>query len=162
MSDVTPNMKPFGLCPCSAQCGLEGPFQSRQYKDGSHHVRRCPCKQCIGRRSKRTGGKAQRTARKLLAVPVTSSIRTGHEEFDGGLVRFECKSGAQVRPMITAFTKAEKQSEASRSIGDTRPTVIMALLRPEGKEAIMSVRIRSDDEMRAFAATLATQVGVMP
>jgi hypothetical protein len=63
--------------------------------------------------------------------------------------------------MITAFAKAEKQSEAARAIGDTRPTVIMALLPPEGKEAIMSVRIRNDDEMRAFAAALATQVGVM-
>jgi hypothetical protein len=91
---------------------------------------------------------------------VTSSIQTGHEEFAGGLLRFECKSGVQVRPMITAFAQAEKQSEAARPIGDTRPTVIMALLHPEGKEAIMSVRIRNVVEMRAFAAALAEQVGL--
>ena len=93
---------------------------------------------------------------------MTSSIHTGHEEFAGGLVRFECKSGAQVGPMITAFTKAEKQSETARAIGYTRPTVVMALLQPEGKEAIVSFRVRSGDDMRVTVAAMAMQLGLLP
>jgi hypothetical protein len=148
---------------CPDGCGAFG-LLAKPFKDGTQHVRGCArsgCKQCRGRASKRTGGKAQRTAGKLLAVPVTSSIRTGHEEFAGGLVRFESKSGAQIRPMVTAFTKAERQSEAARAIGDTRPTVVMALLQPEGKEAIVSFRVRSDDDMRATVAALAIQLGLI-
>jgi hypothetical protein len=160
VSEVEPNFKPFGPCPCS--CGVEGPLQSRQYKDGTQHVRRCPCRQCIGRRSKRTGGKAQRTARKLLAVPVTNGIKTGHEEHAGGLVRFEAKSGAQIRPLVTAFTKAEMQSEAARAIGDTRPTVVMALLQPEGKEAIVAFRASHALQMRETVAAMAMQLGLLP
>jgi hypothetical protein len=159
VSEVTPNFKPFGLCSCG--CEVEGPLQTRQYKDGSLHVRRCPCKQCMGRRSKRTGGKAQRTAKKLLAVPTTSTIHTGHEEFAGGLVRFECKSGAQIRPMVTAFSKAEAQSEAARAIGDTRPTVVMALLQPEGQEAIIAFRARNAGQMKETIAALAIQLGLI-
>jgi hypothetical protein len=162
VSEVESRLKEKIDCPCG--CSAFG-LLAKPFKDGTAHVRGCArsgCKQCRGRASKRTGGKAQRTARKLLAVPVVSSIRTGHEEFDGGLVRFECKSGAQVGPMITAFSKAEKQSEAARAHGDTRPTVVMALLQPEGKEAIVSFRVRGDDEMRATVAALATQLGLMP
>jgi hypothetical protein len=116
----------------------------------------------MGRRSKRTGGKAQRTARKLLAVPVTNGIKTGHEEHAGGLVRFEAKSGAQIRPLVTAFTKAEKQSEAARAIGDTRPTVVMALLQPEGKEAIVAFRASNALQMRETVYALAVQMGLLP
>jgi hypothetical protein len=91
----------------------------------------------------------------------TSSIRTGHEEFDGGLFRFESKSGAQIRPLATAFTKAEKQSESARAHGDVRPTVATALLHPEGKEAIVSFRVRGFDDMRATVAALAIQLGLV-
>jgi hypothetical protein len=63
--------------------------------------------------------------------------------------------------MITAFTNAERQSEAARAIGDTRPTVIMSLLQPEGKEAIVSFRVRGDDDMRATVAALATELGLL-
>jgi hypothetical protein len=161
VSEVEPRFKEKIDCPDG--CGLFG-VPAKPFKDGTVHVRGCArsgCKQCRGRASKRTGGKAQRTARKLLAVPVTSSIRTGHEEFDGGLVRFECKSGAQIRPLVTAFTKAEKQSEAARAVGDTRPTVVMALLQPEGKEAIVSFRVRNDDDMRSTVAAMAMQLGLI-
>jgi hypothetical protein len=149
---------------CPDGCGAFG-LLAKPFKDGTQHVRGCArsgCKQCRGRASKRTGGKAQRTAVKLLALPATSSIRTGHEEHLGGSLRVEVKSGAQVGPMIRAFTKAEKQSEAARAIGDTRPTVVMALLHPEGKEAIVSFRVRSDDDMRATVAALANQLGLLP
>jgi hypothetical protein len=148
---------------CRCGCPAFG-LLAKPFKDGTQHVRGCArsgCKQCRGRASKRTGGKAQRTAGKLLAVPVTSSIRTGHEEHQGGTVRFEVKSGAQIRPAVTAFTKAEKQSEAARAIGDNRPTVVMALLQPEGKEAIVSFRVRNDDDMRSTVAALALQLGVV-
>jgi hypothetical protein len=97
-----------------------------------------------------------------LAVPVVSTIYTGHEEHASGLVRFEAKSGAQIRPLVTAFTKAEAQSEAARAVGDTRPTVVMALLQPEGKEAIVAFRARSEDQMRVTVAALATQLGILP
>jgi len=154
-------LKDKQACPCG--CGAFG-LLALPFSDGTQHVRGCArggCKRCRGRASKRTGGKAQRTARKLLAVPVTSSIRTGHEEFAGGLVRFEAKSGAQIRPLVTAFTKAERQSEAARAIGDSWPTVVMALLHAEGKEAIVSFRARNDDDMRATVAALATQLGLI-
>ena len=105
---VPPGGDRFGLPRSRAgNAGRSSPSSRAERADGRPYG---GCQQCRGRASKRTGGKAQRTARKLLAVPVTSSIHTGHEEFAGGLVRFECKSGAQVGPLITAFTKAEKQS----------------------------------------------------
>jgi hypothetical protein len=120
------------ICGCGAFGLLAVPF-----RDGTQHVRGCArsgCKQCRGRASKRTGGKAQRTAKKLLAVPTTSSIHTGHEEFAGGLVRFECKSGAQIRPMVTAFSKAEAQSEVARAIGDTRRPSSWRSYNPRGRK----------------------------
>jgi hypothetical protein len=148
-------------CPCG--CGAFG-LLSKPFKNGIQHVRGCArsgCKQCRGRASKRTGGKAQRTAKKLLAVPATSSIHTGHEEHAGGLVRFEAKSGAQIRPLVTAFTKADKQSEAARAIGDARPTVVMALLQPEGKEAIVAFRASNALQMRETVAAMAMQMGLI-
>jgi hypothetical protein len=43
----------------------------------------------------------------------------------------------------------------------TRPTVVMALLQPEGKEAIVSFRVRRDDDMRATVAAMAMQLGLI-
>lgn len=161
MSDVTPNFKERIACPCG--CGLEG-RPLTPFSDGVRHVAGCintGCRRCRGRNSKRKGGVAQRRAQKLLAVPKSSSLSTGHEEFAGGLVRFEIKSGAQVRPLRTAFGKAEAQSEAARALGDNRPFVMGSLAEANGKEMIVAFRVRNEDDMRATVAALAMQLGLI-
>jgi hypothetical protein len=54
----------------------------------------------------------------------------GHEENLRGPFRIEVKAGAQVKAVATKFLAAEKQSEASRPIGDNRPFVFVAM--PDG------------------------------
>jgi hypothetical protein len=171
---------------CPDNCGLFGTLK-KPFKDGVRHVRGCKCKQCGGRRVKSTGAISQRADRRMLKIPYISSIRTGHEEYDGGTVLRESKSGKQVKPLHTAFTKAEKraldlwaaevdikelgplltaylkaetQSNASRRIGDTRPFLMMARLQPEGKEAIVTFRAKDDQAFRDMVAALAKQLGL--
>lgn len=96
----------------------------------------------------------------MLNAPYASSLRTGHEEHHGGLLRWESKSGAQVRPMFTAFEKAEKQAEANRSFGDNRPFVMTARVQPHSKEAIMTFRVRNNDDLKTIVAALAEQLGL--
>lgn len=159
--DVETHFKVKIDCPCGC---LAFGILKKPFSDGSQHVAGCDkkvCARCRGRISKRSGSKAQRTASKMLAVPRTSSIQTGHEEHAQGLVRFEAKSGAQVKALVTSHTNAEAQSEAARAHGDNRPVIVMSLLHPTGKEAIVSFRARNDDEFRMTVAALAMQLGLI-
>jgi hypothetical protein len=159
--DVTPNFKTLAVCPCTDErCPREGTPLTRTYKDGTTHIRRCPCRQCLGRKSKRTGGLAQRTAAKRLGL-TTSSIKTGHEESYIGGLRIEVKSGRQIGPLVTAFEKGEAQSEAQRPLGDNRPFVYAAVPEPNGKTVIYAFRTRDQDELRTVIAAFAEQLGLM-
>ena len=65
----------------------------------------------------------------------------GNEETWKSPVRVECKAGAQVRPVETKFVLAEKQSEASRAVGDVRPFVFVAVPDGWGKDGIFACRL---------------------
>lgn len=157
--DVQVYLKPFGECPCG--CGKSNKYQRRPYSDGSVHVIGCsPCKQCQGRRSKRTGGKAQRASRKRHGIG-TSSIATGHEEYEASPIRREAKSGAQVKPLATAFRKARAQSDLSRALGDNRPFVLDATPEPEGKETITAFAHRSREDYINAVYALAILAGII-
>lgn len=121
--DVTPNLKTnVGECGCG--CGLEGFLRARPWRDGVVCVKRgCVCRRCLGRRNREKGDSKARQARKALAIP---GANTRHEEHLGGLIRWEAKAGAQVKPMWTAFLRAEAQSELARALGDNRPFVMTA------------------------------------
>jgi hypothetical protein len=107
------------------------------------HLRGCDCKPCVGRRSRARGMKKQRTARKLMKVPNPRfSSQNSNEEAWQGAVRCEVKSGANdTNPIATRFLAAERQSEASRAIGDTRPFVHIAMPPGFGSEGIVSFRL---------------------
>ncbi len=158
--DVTPNLKPFGICPCGLDsCGLEGKLK-KAFSDGVSHVVGCPCRRCMGRRSKSTGGKAQRTAVKRMGMAY-STIATGHEENLTGFVRLEAKSGGIVRPLKTAFDKAKAQSDASRPVGDNRPFVFAGIPEPEGKRVIYAFECRSEEELLNTIAAFAQQLHLL-
>lgn len=161
MKEVEPRFKPVGLCPCNHKeqgCGLEGPVQQRKYSDGTQHVRKCPCRQCLGRRSKKSGGRAQSKAATALGVPILNSMRPGHEEQYGGTIRMEAKSGSQVKAVWTAYLKAEAQSELARPVGDTRPFVMSARVSPTGKDGLLVIR---ESHLNATVYALAVQLGMI-
>lgn len=87
--------------------------------------------------------KKQRVARKAMKVPNPRfASQNSNEEAWAGAVRCEVKSGANdTNPIATRFLAAEKQSEASRAIGDTRPFVHIAMPPNMGSEGIVSFRL---------------------
>jgi hypothetical protein len=116
-------MKPDPVA-CGCGCGTVGPLRARPWRDGVVCVKRgCVCPRCRGKRSRKKGDDKARQARKALGIP---GANTRHEEHLGGGVRWEAKAGAQVRPMWTAFLRAEAQSEAARPVGDNRRFVMTA------------------------------------
>jgi hypothetical protein len=76
----------------------------------------------------------------------------------GGTVRLEVKSGAIVRPMFTAYLKAEAQSEASRSRGDVRPFVMAARVNPQGNDGLIVLR---ESKLTETVYALAVQLGLI-
>ena len=121
--DVTPDFKTnVGNCECG--CGEYGTLKRPWRSNGKRCVaRKCQCKQCTGKVSRTKGDTKAREARTALGIP---GANTRHEEHLGGLIRWEAKTGAQVKPMWTAFLKAETQSEQQRPFGDHRPFVMTA------------------------------------
>jgi hypothetical protein len=140
-------MKEQGPCECGVEsCDLWGTLK-RENRAGKRCVRGCRCKSCIGKANKRKGQRKQAKAVTALGIP-RSSIHPGHEEFLGGAVRVEVKSGAQVKPAVTAYLKCEAQSEAARPIGDHRPFVAVAM--PDGSsDGIAMVRLSNLHEFVA-------------
>jgi hypothetical protein len=114
-------LKDKGDCACG--CGLFG--TPRKRPEG--HVRGCTCARCRGQRNRAKGDAKARKARKALGI---AGANTRHEELWGGAMRVEVKAGAQVRPVFTAFLRAESQSEQHRPMGDPRPFALIAM--PDG------------------------------
>lgn len=92
-----------------------------------------PCNSCRGARSRRSGMKKQREARKAFEVltgvdAARFAGQLGNEEAWTGLpIRVEVKSGSQVGPVWTKYALAEAQAEAARAIGDARPFAFVAM-----------------------------------
>jgi hypothetical protein len=105
-----------------------------------------------------SGLEAHRRAAKRLGVPLVGSLRPGNEEDYQGMLRMESKSGAIVRPLFTAYLKAEAQSESARPIGDVRPFVLTARLKPEGKDGLVVLR---ESKLEETVYALACQLGLI-
>jgi hypothetical protein len=153
---VTSNLKAnVGDCGCG--CGAYGTLKKPWRSNNVRCVaRKCSCRQCVGRNSKKSGGSKQSKAFTFLGVP-RSSFHPGHEEHIGGLVRAEVKSGGQVGPLWTRYKAAEAQSEAARPFGDHRPFVFVAM--PEGVSYGLVV-VRTD-RLAETVAALAEQLGMI-
>lgn len=96
--------------------------------DDAACTRAKPCVRCRGARSRRSGLTKQRQARKALErVTGVQAARfaalTGNEESWRLPIRVEVKSGAYAGPVWTKYAASEAQSDASKSVGDTRPFV---------------------------------------
>lgn len=142
-----------GYCGCADRCDKFGTL-GRPDRNGARHVRGCPCRVCLGRRSKRKGQRKQSKAVTALGIP-RSSLHPGHEEHLGGTVRIEVKAGAQVKPVMTRFLAAEMQSEAHRPYGDHRPFAFLAM--PDGtSDGLVVVRL---SKVHEFASAVAEQWG---
>ncbi len=154
MTEHWSNLKP-GPQACGCGCELVGNLRARPWRDGVLCVKHgCKCHRCGGRRSRSKGDGKALVGRKALHIP---GANTRHEEHLGGLVRWEAKAGAQVKPMWTAFLKAEIQSESARPFGDNRPFVMTAA--PDGsKDQLFSCRLSSLPDV---VAALAEQMGIM-
>ena len=148
MSEVFPNFKDNqGECECG--CGAYGTLKKPWRSNGKRCVaRKCPCRQCLGKTSRKKGDDKARIARKALGI---SGANTRHEELWGGQVRSEMKAGAQVKPAVTAFTRMEAQSEAQRPFGDNRPFVGVAM--PDGSnDGVFMCRLSALPEVIAAIA----------
>lgn len=106
-------------------------------RDGRRRVRGCDDPAARGKRNRAKGdAKARRARRKMGIVGVNSR----HEEHLGGPFRVEFKAGKQVQSLWARFLAAEAQSNAERSIGDTRPFAFGAM--PDGTtEGVVAVRL---------------------
>jgi hypothetical protein len=93
-------------------------------------------------------------------VKKIGSMYAGHEEHYDGETRIEVKTGAQIRPLVTAFDKHKAQSEASRPIGDVRPFVLHVRPMPNGTRQLTTFESNSDDEYRQTLYAMCVQAGV--
>lgn len=127
-------------CPCG--CLAIGSLRKKQMKDGKCHVRGCACIRCRNARNRAGGHTAQNTARKLLGVPQARyrGQEANEEQWRDEHWRHEVKSGNQVAPAATAFFKAEKQADASKAIGDTRPVAVTFMASKYGGEGVTAFR----------------------
>ena len=96
----------------------------RPARDGKRRVKGCGDPVARGKRNRAKGDSKARRARKILGI---AGANTRHEELWGGAFRVEIKAGAQVSPIATRFNLARTQSEQSRSIGDPRPFIMVAM-----------------------------------
>lgn len=144
-------LKPKDYCGCKADCGRFGTL-GKPDREGRRHVKDCDpsvCSVCKGRDSKRSGGRRQARAARKIGYP-TSTLKPSNEEWFGGFVRFEVKSGAQVGPVWTRYLGAEAQSEAQRPFGDNRPFVFLAS--PDDGDGLVVFRLsKLDDVVIALA-----------
>lgn len=114
----------------------------RPARDGKRRVKGCGDPVARGKRNRAKGDSKARRARKMLGI---AGANTRHEELWGGVVRVEMKAGAQVSPIVTRYRNAEQQSEQSRSLGDIRPFVLVAM--PDGESdglAVMRLSVLAD------------------
>lgn len=116
MTDHVNFLKP-GPVECSCGCQVVGSPK----KDG-HIKRLCRCPRCIGGQNRRRGIKRQREFQKAAGIK-QAAFRgaNGNEESWRDHFRWEHKDGAQVRPVVTAYDKCKRQSDANLAIGDPRP-----------------------------------------
>lgn len=105
-------------------------------------LRTAPCRSCLGRRNRRQGLRKQRAVRKGLGIPSARfAARNSDEENWSGALRVEAKSGQQVVAMAARYLAAERQSEASRAIGDVRPFVFCAMPTQWGGDGLFVCRL---------------------
>lgn len=116
------------------RCNVEGCPRfgalGRPGRDGKRRIKGCGDPVARGKRNRTKGDSKARRARKKLGLSATGNAGTRHEEHWGGLFRVEVKAGAQVGPIATRFANAKAQSEASKSLGDIRPFLMIAM--PDG------------------------------
>lgn len=152
---VPPNFKADYVGDCGCGCGASGVLRVKPWRsNGVRCVKRgCPCRQCLGKRSKQMGARRQSKAATALGVPRTA-LRPGHEEHMGGAVRIEVKAGAQAIPVWTRFLAAEAQSEAARARGDNRPFVACFEPRDSSDGLVVFRRSKLDETVAALAENL--------
>ncbi len=102
----------------------------RAGRDGKRRIKGCGDPVARGKRKRNKGDSKARKARKKLGLSATGNAGTRHEEHWGGMFRVEVKAGAQVGPIATRFNSAQAQSSASKSLGDIRPFLMIAM--PDG------------------------------
>lgn len=108
-------------------------------------TRKEPCASCRGRRSRTSGRRKQNQGKKLVGVPSSkfSPTDANEENWKDTVLRWEVKSGAQVKAIATKFLLVEGQSNASRAIGDSRPVALLAMPPQWGNEGLVVIRASS-------------------
>lgn len=116
------------------------PWHCRAENEGCS--RTSPCNSCRGRRNRRSGLAKQRAARKALGVPrARVAAAESNEESWRGIFRWEIKSGQLARSAATRYLEAEKQAEANKAVGDTRPFAAGLMPHGWGSEGLVVVRL---------------------
>ncbi len=130
-------------------------------KDKKLRIRNCKDNVSRGRSNRRGGLKGQTRAAKIANVRSGHSVlRPGNEEHWSSDLRMEIKSGAQVGPAITAFEKAESQSEAQKAYGDVRPFVAGFVPKEQNGGVIFAFRARTTQEIVNTIEAWRKQLGV--
>lgn len=123
----------------------ERPWVCRRDEEGCTRTK--PCRACLGARSRRSGMRKQREARKALEVvsgaPAARFVgQLGNEESWTHLgVRVEAKSGKAADVVATKFTACEQQSKSNHAIGDARPFASVHMPTGWGSDGIFSCRL---------------------
>ena len=131
-------------------------------RDDPTCTRAKPCRADLGARSRRSGLKKQREARKTIERSTGTqagrySSQTGAEENWRLSIRVEAKSGAQVKPIVTRYLAARAQSDMAHARGDPRPFAFVAI--PDGWPAGKFLYVIASDEAEAFAAAFYGEMG---
>lgn len=116
-------------------------------KDDAACTRAKPCNSCRGARSRRSGMRKQREARKALEVVTGAEAarfvgQLGNEEAWHGLpLRVEVKSGMAAQVVGTKYLLCETQSEGNHAVGDARPFAAVHMPPGWGTDGVFSCRL---------------------
>lgn len=124
---------------CACGCGLFG--TPRKRPEG--HIRGCDCPRCRGKRNRQKGLKKQREARKALGVAPSHKFGDANEEnWSDAIFQNEVKSGAQIKPAVTAWVRIEAQVQSNQTAVGSLRKPCRAVLMPDGwSDGLVMVRL---------------------
>lgn len=96
-----------------------------------------------GKRNRQKGLKKQREARKALGVAPSHKFGDANEEnWSDAIFQNEVKSGAQVKPAVTAWLRIEAQMQSNQTAHGSLRKPCRAVLMPDGwSDGLVMVRL---------------------
>lgn len=146
---------PKNVGPCGCNCGKEGTYRSKAYRNGVLCTRNCDKSKCVNCRNKANqsrGKRAEVKRAKRAGVKATKDEETWRAAYR--ITHKDDKLHAGV--VYRIWDKLQKEDDYKRPIGDSRP-LVESFSQPGRPGGLILL-----DDSEAAIAALATQHGYVP